>query len=314
MAYEFVTVDVFTKTRYEGNPLAIIKVPKSATLTQKQKQSIAAEFNLSESTFLHERSGEAYEWTVDIFMTDKELPFAGHPTIGTAYHALSEIAESGAHTGDEIIKAVFNVKAGKIDLQYNIPDKTAKASIPHNVNIHQRTCSRESLGQFQPGLKTAEESGTTSLKESSPVVSIVKGMTFVLVELADEKALGAVSTTSSSIEFTDLDQNWNETFVGWYFYVQLGSSEGGVIKLRTRMIEGLLEDPATGSATSALAGYLSLKEGKAGTTLKYEMTQGVEMGRRSEIGIEVAMAESQGIDTISLIGSAVRVMEGRVIA
>ncbi|KAF2495224.1 Diaminopimelate epimerase-like protein [Lophium mytilinum] len=314
MAYEFVTVDVFTKTRYEGNPLAIIKIPKSASVTQDQKQAIAKEFNLSESTFLHERSTEAYEWTVDIFLTNGEIPFAGHPTIGTACHVLSEIAESGAHASDETIKAIFNVKAGKIDLQYNIRDETTKASIPHNVNIHQRTCSRESLRQFQPNLKAAEESSKISLKESSPVVSIVKGMTFVLVELADEKALGAVSTTNSSIEFTDLDEGWNETFVGWYFYVRLGSSEDGVVKLRTRMIEGLLEDPATGSAASALAGYLSLKEGKPGTTLKYEMTQGVEIGRRSEIGIEVIMAESQGIDTINLIGTAVRVMEGRVMA
>jgi PhzF family phenazine biosynthesis protein len=76
---EFVTVDVFTSKPYEGNPLAIIRVPHDVTLSQGQKQKIAREFNLSESTFLHEKGPGAQgdDWTVDIFMTNKELPFAG---------------------------------------------------------------------------------------------------------------------------------------------------------------------------------------------------------------------------------------------
>lgn len=83
-------------------------------------------------------------------------------------------------------------------------------------------------------------------------------MTFILVKLEDEDALRAVSTTSSVV-IAELDEGWNQSFVGTYFYVRLADSEGGTLNLRTRMIEGLLEDPATGSAASTVTGYLSLK-------------------------------------------------------
>jgi predicted PhzF superfamily epimerase YddE/YHI9 len=82
--------------------------------------------------------------------------------------------------------------------------------------------------------------------------------------------------------------------------------------LRTRMIEGTLEDSATGSAASDLAGYLSLLEGKPKQRLRYEVTQGVEMGRKSDISLEVVMAEGGGIETLYLEGGAVEVMEGQL--
>ncbi|OCK84481.1 Diaminopimelate epimerase-like protein [Lepidopterella palustris CBS 459.81] len=310
---DFVIVDVFTQNKYEGNPLAIVKIPKSSPLSQDEKQAIAREFNLSETAFVHEHGpeGHHYEWTVDIFMTNKELPFAGHPTIGTACHVLSEIAKS--HESKDIIEAKFKIKAGKIDLRYIVAEKVVKAAIPHNVHIHKNHYGRESLLSIQTGLAKAGRSGIHGLKEQSDVVSVVRGMTFVVVQLEDEEALKAVSTTATVVEFDGLDEGWGPSFVGLYFFVRLGESEDGTVMLRTRMIEGPLEDPATGSAASALAGYLSLKEGKPGQALKYAMTQGVEMGRRSNIGVEVVMAESDGIDTINLVGGAVQVMEGRLV-
>jgi PhzF family phenazine biosynthesis protein len=74
---DFVTVDVFTASRFTGNPLAIVKIPGDITITQDQKQKIAQEFNLSETVFLHEDAGSPEEWKVDIFTTTAELPFAG---------------------------------------------------------------------------------------------------------------------------------------------------------------------------------------------------------------------------------------------
>jgi PhzF family phenazine biosynthesis protein len=78
------------------------------------------------------------------------------------------------------------------------------------------------------------------------------------------------------------------------------------------MIEGPMEDPATGSAASCLAAYLSLKEGGDIKTLKYELVQGVEMGRRSEIFIEIEMTEDRSVSEVYLEGGAVKVMEGRL--
>jgi PhzF family phenazine biosynthesis protein len=103
MKLSFTTLDVFTSTSYAGNPVAIIKVPasESASLTQKQKQSIASEFNLSEIVFLHlptEGTTTSKELKIDIFTSIAEVPFAGHPTIGTSHYSLPPPHHWSKHT------------------------------------------------------------------------------------------------------------------------------------------------------------------------------------------------------------------------
>jgi predicted PhzF superfamily epimerase YddE/YHI9 len=327
---EFVTVDVFTSKRYEGNPLAIVRIPNGVTLSQEQKQSIAREFNLSESTFLHENSPDAQtaSWTVDIFLTTREIPFAGHPTIGTACYVLRRLAkERGIEDG--VIEASFTLKAGPVGLRYDVSKKTAKAGIPHDVyvcpilsvvrhklttasHIHKTQWSRNELFKLQPRLEQAHGQGRINIADQFAVVSIVKGMTFVYVELETVEALELVTLAGESLSIADLDKDWAQTFVGMYFFVRAGTSPDGATTLRTRMIEGPMEDPATGSAASGLAAYLSIKEGRPSATLSYEITQGVEMGRRSDIFIDVEMDEDNSISQIFLQGGAVSVMEGRL--
>jgi len=133
---DFVTVDVFTAKPYEGNPLAIIRIPDGVTVSQEQKQNIAREFNLSEATFLHEKGTDTQDhaWTVDIFLTTAEIPFAGHPTIGTACYALARAArERGIEGG--VIEGSFGLKAGPVGLRYDVTKKTARAAIPHDVLV-----------------------------------------------------------------------------------------------------------------------------------------------------------------------------------
>lgn len=309
---DFVIADVFTEKPYEGNPLAIVRIPHGAGITQEQKQRIAREFNLSETTFLHENSPDTKEdkWTVDIFMTSKELPFAGHPTVGTACYVLSRAAEERGIT-DGVIDASFTLKAGPVGLRYDVAKRTARAAIPHDVHVHKKRWGSGELFKLQPGLAMAHGQGLVKVYDDYPIVSIVKGMTFILVELESVEALAKVSLAGKSVEIDGLDQGWHDTFIGTYFYVRTGKSQGGGTQLRTRMIEGPLEDPATGSAASCLVAYLSLNEGKAGETLKYELVQGVEMGRRSEILIDVDMAKD-GIEAVYLEGGAVQIIEGRV--
>jgi len=132
---DYAIIDVFTSTRYEGNPLAIVRVPRSCALSQEQKQTIAREFNLSETTFLHESEadGPSDVWRVDIFTVKEELPFAGHPTIGTACFILSDVARERGVVGQ--VEAQFHLKAGPVQLQYDAVKNTAKAAIPHNVYV-----------------------------------------------------------------------------------------------------------------------------------------------------------------------------------
>ncbi|RMZ69518.1 phenazine biosynthesis [Pyrenophora seminiperda CCB06] len=345
---EFVTLDVFTAKPYEGNPLAVVRIPNGHMLNQEQKQIIAREFNLSETTFLHEKSAatDDDEWTVDIFMTTQELPFAGHPTVGTACYILGRTArERGFQSGT--INAKFNLKAGRVHLQYDVAEMRVKAAIPHDVYVDlcvfrscnsgllregrcqtddyvllsmiqsatlspKNRCSKDELFALYPRLAEAHQQGKIQAHNDFPVVSIVKGMTFVLVELDDEETLGMVTLAGRALVVDGLNQDWCKTFIGTYFFVRMGKNESGVVKLRTRMIEGALEDPATGSAASDLAAYLSLTEGGSSETLKYEIIQGVEMGRRSEILIEIDLTQSQTISELYLEGSAVEVMEGRL--
>ncbi|KAF2835596.1 Diaminopimelate epimerase-like protein [Patellaria atrata CBS 101060] len=306
---DYVTLDVFTRDIFAGNPLAVVKVPKTVTLRQDQKQVIAREFNYSETVFLHEqKDGEPHnEWIIDIFLTNAEVPFAGHPTIGTACHILPTLAIPSRNVShpQKTIEGSFLTRAGKIGLAYDPDTHVAKALLPHNVHVHKSTYSGDDLSRFQPTL--AREHPTPS---HSAVVSIVKGMTFVLVRLGHEHELAAVTTTSLPVECIR-DEEWDEGFVGTYFFVEVDSSDNGTRNLRTRMIEGSLEDPATGSAASALAAFLSMKDGKPGDTVKFAITQGVEIGRKSHIGVEVSLAK-QGIEAIRLSGTAVPVMEGKL--
>ncbi|KAF2134887.1 Diaminopimelate epimerase-like protein [Dothidotthia symphoricarpi CBS 119687] len=314
---DFTTVDVFTSTPYAGNPLAIVRIPHGVHVSQEQKQTIAREFNLSETTFLHEKSADASQdaqddaWTVDIFMTTRELPFAGHPTVGTACYILGRVArERGVKDG--VVEGKFALKAGSVGLVYDVGKGMARAGIPHNVHIHKRKLTRDELFHVQPKLAEAQQQSKIQTKDDYPIVSIVKGMTFALVELESEEALGAAALSGRNVTNDRLDAGWTETLVGMYFYVKTGKSEDGVTRLRTRMIIGQLEDPATGSAASDLAAYLALTEGGPNKTLRYEMVQGVEMGRRSEISIDVVTKEDGSVSELYLEGGAVQVMEGRL--
>lgn len=315
MEFEFATLDVFTGKRMEGNPLAVVKVPAALKdkLTQAQKQKIAQEFNLSETTFLHlPEDGEASPsaLAVDIFTIESELPFAGHPTIGTAVLARHHLFPS---------VATLNIKAGPIGLEPYGPSSHIRAKIPHNVHLHARTladvipadrhASYDGLSQSEPAIRAAEL--------SAPAFSIVKGMTFVLVKLPSLELLGRVGRTRLDFAQTPaplLDPEWAPSFVARYYYVDEGE-EGGARKIRTRMVELGFEDPATGSAASCLAAYLTLAEG-GGEGKGFEIVQGVEMGRRSEIRVDTtAERDGQGqvqIKDLYLGGEAVVVQKGTI--
>ena len=299
----FVTVDVFTRTRFQGNPLAICKVPAGQDVSTEQMQRIAFEFNLSETLFLYEHrsqaptGSDAPEWRVRIFLTTQELPFAGHPVIGAACYALGELADY-SDTG----RLVCN--AGPIEISYG--KGVAKASIPHNVHVHTETeFTVDQVYELQPGLQKA---GTKP--KSIDLVSPVKGMSFVCVELPDLEALGTVQTSGVKPN-PKLDKGWEEGFPASFFYVVTSKDKSGV-KLRTRMIEGPLEDAATGSASCAIGAFLAMKW-KTSQTVTFELTQGVEMGRQSDIGVVVELNEGMdGVEMVELSGSAVKVMEGQI--
>lgn len=285
MQLSFTTLDVFTSTPYAGNPLAIVHVPTSLreSLSQDQKLKIAKEFNLSETVFLHETPDDAEVVPIDIFTIVSEIPFAGHPTIGTAYHLLSSRQRPN-------LKALLT-KAGRIEIEAGevIEIEGVEADIPHNVHIHSATAQ------------------SSFIDTPSPIVSIVKGMNFIIVELPDIATLAKVNQPISAA-VSKLDPDWDNGLIGTYYYVKPALAHN-IQQLRTRMFVYGFEDPATGSAACALSSYLALKDG----TKFFQITQGVEMGRESNIGVEVTKTDDEKeIQKVVLTGVATEVMTGTI--
>ena len=314
----FVTLDVFTSQAYSGNPLGVVFLPDEKSsqippLTQRQKQTIAREFNLSETIFVYPGEGETR--TIDIFTTDMELPFAGHPTIGAASWFLSL-----GGTSSPVNRLI--TKSGEIPIavQQSGPSRGGGvvAKIAHNVHLHSAKFPLRELLRLHPTLSPffpADAEGSEAV--SFPVFSIVRGMTQIHVQLPSLEALAAVTPSAGgelvAADSGYLDEEWATGLALVYFYVRdVENSETGASVIRTRSIVGNLEDPATGSAASGLAAYLTLTGGQKGPH-RYEIVQGVEMDRRSVIGVGVTVNEQGLIDTVELKGSAVKVSEGSIL-
>ncbi|PGH11441.1 hypothetical protein AJ80_07120 [Polytolypa hystricis UAMH7299] len=336
----FETLDVFTTSLYAGNPLAVIFLDEQHPISQTQKQQIAREFNLSETIFIHpankstgaSEGGEnepAISRKIDIFMTNAELPFAGHPTIGAAsWFLLHSSSAKDAENPAERVKSIIT-KAGEIPISISAADpNTVSALIPHNVHIHSRRLPLATVLQVHPSLTPFLKESDGAYRDGFPIVSIVKGMTCVHVGLPNLEALAALSTESAagSISPTAQSEYFDDEWVagghvGAYFYVRDvwdDELQGNVI--RSRMLDSTLEDPATGSAASGLACYLTLTDVAAGGAeigdkkpWSYDIVQGVEMGKRSVIGLRVALKDGgKEIESVELSGSAVRVSEGSI--
>ncbi|KAI2738836.1 hypothetical protein DTO013E5_6971 [Penicillium roqueforti] len=306
----FVTLDVFTSTPYFGNPLAVVFLPEddSNALTQSQKQTIAREFNLSESIFVHPVR-EKSKRTIDIFTADCEIPFAGHPTIGAASWFLSHSTDPA--DGDGV--TTLATKSGDIPISVqNDVTKYVAARIAHNTRIHATRFSLKELVRLHPTLAPF----FTRPDVTFPLFSIVNGMSQLFIELPSLEALAAVTpATGGELVSTDyLDEGWKAGLICVYFIVR--DVEDSVTKkkvIRSRTILGNLEDAATGSAASGLAAYLTLTEGKGGQNYQYHVVQGVEMGRRSDIGVEATLSGDKEIEQVVLTGTAVSVSEGKVL-
>ena len=194
----------------------------------------------------------------------------------------------------------LQTKAGLLGISLNPAVNGVQISVAHDVRIHASPFAGRPFADH-------------------PVVSIVKGMTFILAQQSSLEELGLQTKALLDVEGTKtayqlLDEGYRAGLVISYFFVDLGIDADGVRNLRTRS-HGSREDPATGSAASALTSYLSLKEGKPGR-YRYHITQGVEMGQRSEIFVNVGVKEKAAtgggveLEEVLLSGCAVLTMQG----
>jgi len=256
MKVPFQTVDVFTDRKFGGNPLAVI--PDAQGLTAEQMQSIAAEFNLAETTFVLPPQDPKNTAHVRIFTPKAEMPFAGHPNVGTAF-VLARMGRGGE-------RFVFEEKAGLVPLDLTRENGTvvaARLAAPKALTLGE-TVSSGIVAQAV-GLKAGDIVG-------KPVIAST-GNNFLFAELRSRDALKAASY---NIEVFRKHLPMERT-VGVHLYVT-----GDDIQSRMfAPLFGVPEDPATGSANVTLIGLLALSDPRPDVTFSRTIGQGVDMGRPS---------------------------------
>jgi trans-2,3-dihydro-3-hydroxyanthranilate isomerase len=296
MQLEFVTVDVFTERRFGGNPLAV--VPDARELTTEQMQSIAAEFNLAETTFVLPPQDPAHTAEVRIFTPRAEVPFAGHPNVGTAYVLARQGKCHGRRVNDPL---VFEEKAGLVRLDL-IRDGTSV--------VGARLTPPQPLKRgddIAPGVAAAACSLALSDIETANHAPCIAscGLPFVFAELKTRAALAkARPRTEAFAESLQADRA-----TGLFLYV---ADQSGGFDVQSRMfapLYGVPEDPATGSANVALVGLLASLRRESDLTLKLRVAQGVDMGRPSIL--EASAEKHDGaIAGLSIGGRCVTMMRG----
>lgn len=277
--YRYVLADVFTSRAYGGNPLAVL--PDATGLDGAQMQAITREFNLSETSFVTPGSAPGH-FAVRIFTPGGELPFAGHPTIGTALVLRHLARAADAQIVLELGVGPVRVEFGDGSSATFFRDGPPKTEMLPDL----RAAIGEALGQPLAGDPWQASYGTP----------------FVMVPLADLAAVSA-SRVRNDLWEALAPRLWRPNA---YIFAPTGQNS-----LRARMFStslGVREDPATGSAAAALVGSLPRPDG----THRIAIAQGVEMGRPSLIRAGVTRAG--GVVTgISIGGGAVVVGEGRLL-
>ncbi|HBK04748.1 MAG TPA: PhzF family phenazine biosynthesis protein [Acetobacteraceae bacterium] len=299
-SYDFVTVNVFTDERFGGNPLAVL--PDATGLTDAQMQAIAAEFNLSETTFVLPPDNPQHHARVRIFSRKSEMPFAGHPNVGTGFVLATIAGDPPEHYTFEEIAGLVRVH---ILRDANRQISGARIAAPRSLSID--------IGipvEVVAGCASLSPDDIATLSHTPLVASV--GTPFVLAEVASVEALSRArpdlsAFRSAADEFAGMDGRF-----ALYLYAWMPGDER---RIRARMfapLGGTPEDPATGSAAATLAALLTSIAPGDNVDLSYAIEQGVEMGRPSLI-LASAVKTGEGPVSASVAGSCVPVSRGTLV-
>jgi trans-2,3-dihydro-3-hydroxyanthranilate isomerase len=287
MQVTFVTVDVFTDRQFGGNPLAVVLDARG--LSTQRMQAIAAEFNLSETTFILPPRETAHTAQVRIFTPRAEIAFAGHPNIGTAFALAQEENCLGKPLNSDVL--LFEEEAGLVRVELTRDGKNitgARLAAPQGLSIR-RTVPAEIVAQAcaisVPDIETGRH----------PPCIAGCGADFVLAEIRTCEMLAA-ARPNTDIFTRHLPQ---EEVNGILLYVH--TQDGFDIQARMfDPLHGIPEDPATGSANLALTGLLAHLRPEPDLRLTLKIGQGFDMGRPSLLeGLAVKQA---GVITETVIG------------
>jgi trans-2,3-dihydro-3-hydroxyanthranilate isomerase len=291
MNHRFYTLDVFTTTRFQGNPLAVIT--DGDGLSNDQMLAIAREMNLSETVFVQKPTDDRALARLRIFTTKEELKLAGHPVIGT-WFLLAELGVVPAQEGGVHVQQQTGAGVLPVEIRF-------KDGRPQRVTMTQKEAA------FKPSKINKQKLAAAlglSPKDFDPKLEpefVSTGIFNLMLPLRSRQALGKIQ-----MNIVELARLLGKDCGLAYCFAVGGNSTAYA---RGMMPWGLYEDAATGSAAGSLGAYL-VKHGKLSAGHTLHVSQGVEMGRPSQIEVEVSQTGKKLTPRVS--GAAVKVFEGTI--
>jgi trans-2,3-dihydro-3-hydroxyanthranilate isomerase len=289
MEHRFHTLDVFTTTRFQGNPLAVIT--DGDGFSSDQMLAIAREMNLSETVFVQKPTDDRALARLRIFTTKQELKLAGHPVIGT-WFLLAELGVVPAQEGG--VHILQETGAGILPVEIRFKDGR-----PQRVTMTQKEASFKSSKIDKKKLAAALGISPKEFDAKLEPEFVSTGIYNLMVPLRSRSSLSKIE-----MNMVDLARLFGKDAALAYCFA-IGTDHA--VWARGMMPWELYEDAATGSAAGSLGAYL-VKYGRIGAGHTLHITQGVEMGRPSQIEVEVSQNGKKLTPRVS--GAAVRVFEG----
>lgn len=296
---DYVVVDVFTDTALAGNPLAVVM--DTVDLESARMQAIAREFNLSETTFIQRRPAhveQAEGVRVRIFTTREELPFAGHPTLGTA-SVLRKLAPETMR--DHTVRLALNVGA--------IPVRFDAQAARSDALFGEMTQRDPEFGAHLDPSTVARLTGLSQddLHSAAPPQVVSTGTAFAIVALRSSEALASLE-----VNHRESAAYLEENGARWFYVLApvTDHNENGPRNWRARMQFYGGEDPATGSAAGCAISYL-VNHGLVPAGATVHLRQGIEIGHPSDIFLS-AKRENSAITDVRVGGSTVLVAKGKL--
>jgi trans-2,3-dihydro-3-hydroxyanthranilate isomerase len=287
---DFYLADVFGKEKYSGNQLAVVILEKS--IPKQKMQKIANEFHFSETTFVLLPESHNPRFRVRIFTPQNEVPFAGHPTLGTAFIIRNEIVKGAGH------EIVLDLDVGRIPVSFTDDGLLWMKQVePVFGTVH-------NPAKIVPIINLCVD----EIDENFPIQNVSTGIEFMLIPL---KKLQSIKTASTNLN------NYNEYFKGGKpkpLFLFCPQTYEKANQLNCRMfadIFGIPEDPATGSANGCLAAYLVKHRYFNSDSVNIKVEQGYEIGRKSILWLQSSMKNGK-ID-INVGGKVIKIAKGKLI-
>ncbi len=288
---KFYIVDVFGNSKFSGNQLAVVVLDKSIPTTVMQ--DIANEFHFSETTFITLNESTDIEYKVNIFTPQAEVPFAGHPTLGTAFIIRNEILKS------KLSELILDLKVGKIPVKFD--DKNNLQWMKQVEPIFGKTHNAEIISEI---INTS----INNIDIRFPIQNVSTGIEFLLIPL---KTLDSIKNTSTNL------QKYKEYFIKddpkplFIFCPEVYDAKNSINSRMFADVFGIPEDPATGSANGCLAAYLTNYQYFGNSKINISVEQGYEINRKSILYLQ--SNKENELYNIKVGGKVIKIAEGELV-